>query len=143
MEPKKGRIHRLAQHIVSRRAMARGVVVLDEDLCGLEPALTDANIMVVKPPPGMDGEEIRESLLSHRVIVTKNPAAFIDDAPVYEYGVIALNKLKAIDSAASYRKNKTVRLLSKAMSQYKLWAKGAKFLLELREDGRHRLEELC
>ena len=123
--------------------MARGVVVLDEGLWGLEKALRDANILVVKLPTGLDDEEIKESLLSFRIMVTKNPADFIDDAPVYEYGIIALNKLKAIDYAPSYRKNKTVQLISRAMSWYKLWAKGAKFLLELREDGKHHLEELC
>jgi hypothetical protein len=53
-----------------------------------------------------------------------------------------MDKLDPIDSAPSYRTNKTVQLLSKAMSQYGLWAKGAKFLLELREDGSHELKEL-
>lgn len=122
--------------------MVRGVVVLDKDLWELEPALRDANIMVVRPPAGLDDHELKHDVLSHRNMVTRKPARFIDDAPIHEYGIIALNKIKVIDAAPSYRKNKTVRLISKAMSRYKLWVRGAKFLLEIGEDGEHRLREL-
>jgi hypothetical protein len=132
----------IAKQILARKTMARGVVVLDVDLFGLESALIEANIKVVKLSAEWSEADFKESLLSHRIIVTRNPGSFVDDAPVYEYGVIALDKLGSIDSPPSYRTNKTVQLLSKAMGQYGLWAKGAKFLLELREDGSHVLKEL-
>ena len=133
---------KLAEQIVARRAMARGVVVLDGDLFGLETALRAANIIVVKPPSGLCDDLMREQLLSYRIIVTSNPADFIQDAPVYEYGVIALDRLSFIDPAPEYSKNKTVQFISRAMSEYGLWAKGAKFLLELHDDGNHVLREL-
>jgi len=108
---------RLAKQIVSRRAMARGVVVLDENLFGLEPALRGRNIVVVKPASGMSDDLIKEQLLSHRIFITKNPADFIDDAPVYEYGIIALDKLSFIDTIPDSKKNRTVQLISTALSR--------------------------
>jgi hypothetical protein len=129
---------RIARKIIAKKTLARGVVVLDVGLSGLMPALRDANIGVLEFHPKVSHDQ----LLFHRIIVTSNPAGFVDDAPVYEYGVIALDKLGSIDSSPTYRKNTTVRLLSKAMSRYHLWEKGAKFLLQLRDDGNHQLEEL-
>ncbi len=136
------RMKRLAEQIVARATLARGVVVLDEDLLGLESALRGANIIVVTPPSGLSDDSMKKLLLFHRIVVTRNPADFIDDAPVYEYGVIALDRLSSIDPAPEYSKNKTVQLISRAMSKYGLWAKGAKFLLELHDDGNHVLKEL-
>ena len=138
MVPNRDNLAGIAELILSRARLTRGVVVLDKDLWALESALKDANIHVIRLRPGWT----KEQLLSHRIVVTQNPDRFFYDAAVYDFGVIALNKLKHIDSDPSYKKNKTVRLLSRAMSRYKLWAKGAKFLLELRENGKHRLEEL-
>lgn len=135
-------ISRVAERIISRATLARGVVVLDNGLFGLESALKEANILVVKLHPGISDDAIKEQLLPHRIIVTNNPADFVDDAPVHEFGVIALDQLAFIDSAPSFKENRTVRLLSRAMSQYHLWEKGAKFLLELHEDGKHQLHEL-
>ena len=132
----------MAKLILSRATMARGVVVLDENVGGLEPALREANILVIKPSDEISDDEIKAILLPHRIFVTNNPEDFILDAPAYEYGIIALNKLKFIDPSPTYRTNKTVQLISKAMSQYTLWVRGARFLLELREDGKHTLEEL-
>jgi hypothetical protein len=132
----------VAERIVARKAMARGVVVLDKSVRGLESALRDANILVVKPEARQPQEEIKKYLLPHRILVTTAPARFLLDAAVYEYGVLSLGKLKAIDTAPSYGQNKTVQLLSRAMSRYKLWVKGAKFLLELRDNGKHQLQEL-
>jgi hypothetical protein len=133
---------RVARQIIDRRAMARGVVVLDENVFGLESALRGANILVVKLPLGLADDRIKKQLLSHRIVITKNPSAFVEDASVYEYGVVALDKLDSIDSAPDYAKNRTAQLISKALSGYGLWAKGAKFLLELHDDGNHVLEEL-
>jgi hypothetical protein len=133
---------RIATQILSRKTLARGVFVLDENLFGLGPALRDANTKVVQLAAAWSDAEVKESLLPHRVMVTSNPHAFVDDAPVYEYGVVTLGKLKSIDTSPSYRTNRTVQLLLKAMSQYGLWAKGAKFLLELRDDGSHVLSDL-
>jgi hypothetical protein len=74
----------IAKQILARKSMARGVVVLDEELFGLESALIDANIKVVKLSAEWSAADLKESLLSHRIIVTRNPGTFVDDAPVYE-----------------------------------------------------------
>lgn len=135
-------IEKAAEQIIARRTLARGVVVLDEALSGiLGAALKDANIKVV-PTAGWGEQDIKEQLLPHRIMVTTNPAGFVDDAPVYEYGVVALDKLACIDSSPAYRTNPTVQLLSMAISKYGLWAKGARFILELRDDGNHALRDL-
>jgi len=136
------RNRRLAKQIVARATLARGVFVLDENLLGLESALREANIMVVTSLPGLSDDSMKKLWLFHRIVVTKNPTDFIYDAPVYEYGVIALDRLSFIDPAPEYTKNKTVQLISRAMSKYGLWTKGAKFLLELHDDEDHVLKEL-
>jgi len=144
MTPGQDRNLRIAEQIRARANLARGVVVLDDNVRELKAALRDANILVVVPASGtLADEDWRDHLLFHRILVTTAPDDFKYDAPVYEYGIIALNKLKVIDSAPTRRKNRTVRLISRAMSRYKLWARGAKFLLEIRDDGKHLLEELC
>lgn len=142
MRPKRDRNSKIAEQILARRTLARGVVVLDKGLMGLEPALREANILVVKPRPGWSLADIKEWLLLHRIIITRDPRKFVHDAAVYEYGIIALDRLGSIDFSPSYRSNKTVRLVSQAMTRYKLWPEGAKFLLEIRADGKHHLQEL-
>jgi len=132
----------IAKQIVARRTMARGVVVLDENLFGLETALRAANIKVVVPASGMKDEKIEDDLLFHRIVITRNPAEFVDDAPLFEYGIVALDQLALVDCSPEYRENKTAQMISKALSQYGLWVKGAKFLLVLRDDGNHELSEL-
>lgn len=130
------------KQIVNRSAMARGVLVLDENVLGLAPALMEANIKVVKIPAGVKDAEIIQNYLYHRIIVTKNAKDFLEEAPVHEFGIISLEGLKFLDSSPSFSVNKTARLISQAISEYGLWTKGAKFLLELREDGKHVLREL-
>jgi len=102
----------------------------------------EANIIVVKPDGGLSDHLMKKLWLTHRIVATRTPADFIDDAPVYEYGVIALDRLSFIDPAPEYSNNKTVHLISRAMGDYGLWARGAKFLLELHDDGNHVLREL-
>ncbi len=131
-----------AERIVAHRNMARGVVVLDDNAAALESALRAANILVVTPPTNWSDPVIREQLLSHRMIITTTPAEFVDDAPVYEYGIIALDKLSSIDPALDYAKHTTVRLISTALTKFGLWARGVKFLLELHDDDNHVLKEL-
>ena len=65
-----------------------------------------------------------------------------DDAAVYEYGVVSLGRLRVIDQEPTYEKNRTVQQISKALSHHGLWARGSRFVLELQEDGNHRLQEV-
>lgn len=131
-----------ADHIRARRQLARGVVVLDAGLDGLKSALREANILVVECPEAVADDKQRETLLSHRILITRRPDEFIDDAPVHEFGIVSVGKLRCIDCHPRYRENQTAKLISRALSRYRLWAKGARFLLELREEGEHRLQPL-
>jgi hypothetical protein len=133
---------KLAEGILSRKAMARGVVVLDQDLSGLESALREANILVVTPRSELNDGLTKQLLLSHRIVITTKPADFIQDAPVHEYGVVALDRLATVDTNPHFETNKTARLISSALSSLGLWIQGAKFHLELRDDGNHVLKEL-
>jgi hypothetical protein len=126
MDMNEERRQRIARQIVQRSAMARGVLVVD-DVQTLASALRGANIKVVVPPSGMKDEKIKEDLLFHRIIVTRNSADFIHDAPIHDYGIISLANLPFVDSTPEYAKNKTAQMISKALSDYSLWSKGAKF----------------
>jgi hypothetical protein len=136
------RTRRLARQITNRAAMARGVIVLDEGLAGLAPALREANIKVVEIPSGTEDEVIIQSYLPHRILVTRNKKPFLEHAPICEFGVVSLEKLSSIDPSTSFADNKTAKLISREISRNELWSKGAKFLLELRDSGRHRLKPL-
>jgi hypothetical protein len=122
--------------------MARGVIVLDESVAGLAPALREANIKVVELPAGTADAVIRQNYLFHRILVTRNAEDFVEEAPIHEYGIISLEKLKCIDSSPSFATNETARLISHEISAYGLWTKGATFLLVLRDDGKHELTPL-
>lgn len=122
--------------------MARGVIVLDENVAVLAAALREANIKVVEIPAGTEDTLIIQNFLFHRILVTRNTRDFLEEAPIHEYGIISLEKLSFIDSSPAFSTNKTARLISQAISGYGLWAKGAKFLLELRDDGNHVLTSL-
>jgi hypothetical protein len=132
---------RLAKQIVDRSRMARVVIVLDDTVAGLASALQEANIKVVEIPAGTDAL-IRKNYLYHRIVVTRNTKDFVEEAPIHEYGIVSLEGLKFIDPDPSFVKNQTARLISRAISEYHLWSKGARFLLELRDDGKHRLSFL-
>jgi hypothetical protein len=136
------RRRRLVRQLVDRSAMARGVIVLDADLTGLTPALREANIKVVEIPPGTKDTLVVRNYLFHRVVVTRNTKDFLEDAPIHEYGIISLEGLTFIDMSPSFAENRTARLISQEISKKKLWSKGARFLLELRDDGKHRLSFL-
>jgi hypothetical protein len=133
---------RLAQQIVDRSAMARGVVVLDETVAGLASALREANIKVVELPAGTADAVMRQAYLFHRILVTSNTKEFLEEAPIHEYGIVSLEKLTFIDPSPSFATNITAQMISQAISAYGLWTKGAKFLLELRDDGQHELTPL-
>ncbi len=133
---------RLAKQIVDRSTMARGVIVLDETVAGLAAALREANIKVVEIPAGMTDAVIRQNYLFHRIVVTRNTKAFLDEAPIHEFGIVSLEGLNLIDAHLSFADNRTARLISHEISALGLWSKGARFLLELRDDGQHRLSFL-
>jgi hypothetical protein len=132
---------RVAQRF-QREAMARGTLVVDENVQALAAALKDANIRVIIPPSGMPDEQIKPALLSNRIIVTRNSKDFVHDASVYDCGIVSLDKLSFIDASPNYETNKTAQLISRAIKDYDLWSKRSGFILVLHDNGRHVLRPL-
>lgn len=125
-----------------RTGMARGFLIIDENVDSLAPSLKEANFHVRVPKKTMSDDEIKEDLLGNRVLVTKNTKDFIDDAPVYDYGIIALEGLKFIDPSPTYKTNTTARIISQAYRDFELHAERSGFVLYLKEDGKHVFKRL-
>jgi hypothetical protein len=124
----------MAKRIV--HAMARGAVVLDENLANLAEGLRNHNIHVISVPKKMDDEEIKRVYLTRRLFITNNPVDFIDDASSYEYGIISTRKIK-------YKgEDRLVPLISRALTKHKLWSQTYGFIIELDDDGDGEIKPL-
>jgi hypothetical protein len=128
--------------IASRVAMARGTVVVDENVQFLASMLRAVNIRTIVPKSSMDDADIVEQLLANRMIITRNSKDFVDKASSYDFGILSLDGLSFIDSEPNPAKNKTVQLISKALIDFGLWSKRHGFLIELRDDGKHAYQDL-
>lgn len=116
--------------------MSRGVVVLDENLIGLEEELRKENIKVIIPRSRMTDDEIKHELLSHRILVTNNSQDFVGDATAIEYGIIATENIK-------FKESKTLaKIISRAVIEFDLWSHQSGFILHLMPDGNHKFEIL-
>lgn len=119
--------------------MARGTLVVDENLFQLIPSIKAMNIHVIKPESGWSDQKIAEDLLVNRIFVTRNSKDFLSYAPGLSIIIIALEGLKFIDSA--YENNSTVKIISDAIIKYRLWSRNGGCFLELREDGNHKFQK--
>jgi hypothetical protein len=127
----------------AKKGMARSTIVMDENLDGgLKEALKGANFRVISVRKGTLDQEIMETILGHRILITKNTKDFKDFAPVYDFGIVALEKLPFIDNAKEYAKNSTARMISNAISKHRLISLSTGFVLWLNPNGRHDLEVL-
>lgn len=116
--------------------MARGLIVLDENVENLKESLEERNIRIITVPKGMKDDKIKRDYLSRRLFITNNPKDFIDDASSYEYGIISTRKI-------SYKgEDFLVPLISKALSKHKLWSKQHGFIIELDEKGKDKIKNL-
>lgn len=116
--------------------MARGTVVIDENVSGLSSYLQSKNIRVVQPPSGMDDDQIKQFILPNRIIITNNSADFVEDASSGDYGIIALEGVMPMDMES------LSKIISKVMTKFSLWSKRHGFILRLKKDGKHEYEEL-
>lgn len=121
--------------------MARGVVVLDENILELEMSLTKLNMHVVTPEPGMADHKIAKKLLGGRILITKNSKDFIKLAPIYDFGIIALENLKYIDPSEE-QTNSTANLISDIMVEANLWSKRSSFIVSIKNDKSYTLRDL-
>ncbi|MBI4819058.1 MAG: hypothetical protein HY791_22490 [Deltaproteobacteria bacterium] len=116
-----------------KMAMARGYVVLDENLRGLAPALRARNIRVIEPPSGTSDEDIKERFLPGRIFITNNAKDFEEDVSSFEFGLIAV-QTSFIDSMPGAG-NKTVKAISDAIQRHGLWALQRGFVVTVNDNG--------
>jgi len=121
--------------------MARGFVVLDENLYELETALEKCNLHVITPEAGMADKAIAKKLLGGRILITKNSKDFIKLAPIYDFGIIALENLKYIDPSKD-DSNETASLISDILSEAKLWSKREAFIVTVKSDKTYSIRNL-
>jgi len=123
----------IAQHV---KAMARGILVLDENLFSLSQALERKNIRIIKVESGMKDEFIQKHTLPGRIFVTNNSKDFVKGAKSFEYGIISTENIKSKDP--EYLSD----LISKEIIKNKLWSKLNGFILTLRDSGKSSFKEL-
>jgi hypothetical protein len=121
--------------------MARGYVVLDENLYELESALEKCNLHVITPEPGMADRNIAKKLLGGRILITKNSKDFVKLAPIYDFGIIALENLKYIDPSKNDT-NQTANLISGILSEANLWSRRGAFLVTIKNDMTYTVRDL-
>lgn len=120
--------------------MTRGrTVVVDENVIQLVEAFKAYNIHVITPERGKTDKFIAENLAADRVLITRNSQDFFMYGAGLSIGIIGLEGLKFIDDNKT-TKNQTVKIISMAIIKYKLWSKTNGFYLELKEDGKHKLQ---
>lgn len=119
--------------------MARGTVVVDENLTQIVPALKEANIHVIQPFSGLSDKQIAENLLVNRIFITRNTKDFLMYGAGLSIGIIGTEGLKFIDFNPD--NNETVQVISDAIIKYKIWSRHGGFYLELKDDGNHKFQK--
>lgn len=71
-----------------RSAMARGTLVLDENVLVLREGLRRHNFRVFTAPQGTPDDVIIETMMNGRVLVTNNLADFEYMAEAFEFGIV-------------------------------------------------------
>ena len=122
--------------------MARGKVLIDENLSQLVKPLTEKNIYVISPPAGMPDMQIIKLLAPNRIFITQNTKDFKAYVSTFDIGLVSLENLSFIDPEQDGDKNKTAKLIHEAIVNFQLWAKDFGFILELRDDGKHIFKDL-
>jgi hypothetical protein len=124
---------KIAANFHPRIAMARGVLMLDENLLALQQPLEQKNFKVYTVKTGMKDEQIAP-LLAHRIFVTNNAKDFRESAAVYEFSII--------DTANALQDPQTLaRQISDAWIQMSLKGKQP-FILRLMKQGDPVLEQV-
>jgi hypothetical protein len=136
-------LHRFVTHETSsENRISRRVLVVDDDLEDLAPALVAANFRVVRASVSELSADELGSVLGQRVLVTRETQGhYINYAPIHEFGIIGLDALPHIDHSRDYATNATAQLLSRAFLEHKL-ASRLSFVLLLHPEGLHAFHNL-
>jgi len=120
---------KMVSNVLEKFSMARGIVVLDENVEAIADSLRNRNLRVLKVMPGMSDDLIKQTVLSGRIFITNNTQDFIYDAKTLEYGIISTEAVKDKEP------NKLAQLISDAIIKHSLWAKKHSFLVRLSDSG--------
>lgn len=123
----------MIQHVIS---MARGILILDENLFSLAEELKKKKIRVLKILPGTDDKAIKEHSLSGRIFVTNNSKDFVKDAKNLEFGIISTEGVKSKDT------ENLAELISDEIIKNQLWSKQDGFILYLKDNGKSVFKNL-
>lgn len=123
------------ERVLHRFAMARGTVVVDENVQKLAEVLRKINIRCIVPSAGTPDSKIISELLPNRILVTRNSKDFKHSASSYDFGIISLDDLSFIDDDPDPSQNKTVQMISRAFIDHSLWAKKHGFIVVLSDHG--------
>jgi hypothetical protein len=115
--------------------MARGFVVLDENIQDLKQQLQSKSLKVIVPVSGMDDDVIAEALAAGRILITNNTKDFKQLAIEFEFGIIGTEK--ATKDVITLAKQ-----ISSAITEHSLWSKKNPFLVSLKADGTSTYKDL-
>jgi len=126
---------KLVDKVMKKISMSRGVLVLDENVENLKEDLRKLNIKIIFPKKGLSDKSIKEELLFHRILVTKNSKDFVGDASIFEYGIIAIERVKGTEENIA-------DLISEVIMKYSLWSKKHGFIVKIDSKGNSSFEPL-
>ena len=111
-------------------AMARGTLVIDENVEALAPELEKLNIRVVRIPKGTSDPEIMKNYAANRILVTNNVDDFRAYASSFDMGIIGVSKASMANAA------KLAKRISDIIIKQRLWSIRHGFLLMIPASGR-------
>lgn len=114
--------------------MARGKVLLDQNINDLREPLTKANLRVVVPEMEQyarkPDDKLAEDHLANSIFITENYDDFVPLAIKYDFGIIGVPQTAKADG------ERTAQQISKAIIRHKVWSQTRPFKLLIHRDGR-------
>jgi hypothetical protein len=122
-----------------RKGSRRAVLVLDDSVSFLAPALRVANFWAFRAPPGVTLADfaMRDILLARRILITRNAPDYLDDAPVLDFAIIGLDALPEVFTSDTYLGSATVKMLSRAVTRHRLASRPPAWITMLVPEGEH------
>lgn len=105
---------------VEGAGFCRATLVLEPELCPLERALKGADFTVVLPDDTVLLKH-RKLVLAGRTLITRNTAAFLDDAPGFNAGIIGLDALAHIHIGPTFRECATAVTIFQGLLGVQPW----------------------
>jgi hypothetical protein len=119
-------------------SMARGSLVVDEQISELTIHLRNKNFYAETPPPGMGDEDIKKDLIQKKIFITENDAHFLRDQLKYEYSLILIEKSLLADTKSA------ANMIGRAIIEHSIMSihkRGDLFILTIKKNSKtHQYE---